>query len=102
MGTVKLMVNYPLTLPRVKPDTNHRLRARNRTTTGIITIREAAPYIPHWTLILASNDFKPKGRVHSAESWRIWAATRYSDHAVMNENNAVITSAGAASGKMIL
>ena len=61
---------------------------------------EAEPYNPHSVLMLDSKDFSPRGRVHNDESCRIWAATRYSDQAVMKEKRAVITRAGAASGRM--
>ena len=36
-------VSYPLTLPSVSPDTSQRLSERKRTTTGIVTITDAAP-----------------------------------------------------------
>jgi hypothetical protein len=57
-------MDYPLTLPSVSPDTSHLLNERKRTTTGIVTIIEAAPYRPHSDPIFDSNDFNPNGRVH--------------------------------------
>ena len=93
---------YPFTLPRVNPETRYLLSARKRTTTGIVTMMDDAPYSPHSVDIFDSNDLSPSGRVHNADSCSICAATRYSDHAVMNEKSAVITSAGAARGRITL
>ena len=71
-------------------------------TTGTVTMTEAAPYSPHSDPMLDSNDLSPSGSVHISVSCRICAATTYSVQAVINEKRAVITSAGAASGSMIM
>lgn len=37
------VLDYPLTLPSVSPDTSHLLSERKRITTGMDTITDAAP-----------------------------------------------------------
>lgn len=63
---------------------------------------DAAAYIPHSVDILDWNCLRPSGKVNIFGSWRIWAATMYSDQDDINENSAVITNAGLANGSITL
>ena len=91
--------NQPLTPPTERPLTMFRLSAMNSAITGTHTNRPRRSTSAHPSGT-APPGLQPQWQREQPCREITMRATRNSDHAAMNENNAVIESAGAASGNV--